>query len=214
MARKPKITNQQILEAAREVFFQQGFSGSTLEIAQRAGISEASIFKHFPTKEELFFTAMGIPETPTWVKELESLSGKGDLKQNLIQLGLQMMEFYSEMMPRLIMLRSKGNAVPDPGFGGQQPRPIQDIKALTTFLESEINQDRLRSCDPQAVAHILVGSLMNYVLLEQLSSDVSLPIDKTVNETDLKSGNSSIMVSSFIHNLVEILWRGIALNQN
>ncbi|MEO3704046.1 helix-turn-helix domain-containing protein [Trichormus azollae] len=30
------------------------FGASTLEIAQKAGISEASIFKPFSTKEELF----------------------------------------------------------------------------------------------------------------------------------------------------------------
>jgi AcrR family transcriptional regulator len=45
MARIPKITNEQILEAAREVFLEKGFSGSTLEIAARSGVSEASIFK-------------------------------------------------------------------------------------------------------------------------------------------------------------------------
>jgi AcrR family transcriptional regulator len=45
MARPPKITNEEILAAARQVFLEQGEGGSTLEIAEKAGISEASIFK-------------------------------------------------------------------------------------------------------------------------------------------------------------------------
>jgi Bacterial regulatory proteins, tetR family len=41
MPRPPKITNEEILVAARQVFLEQGESGSTLEIAEKAGISEA-----------------------------------------------------------------------------------------------------------------------------------------------------------------------------
>ncbi|MEH2197926.1 TetR/AcrR family transcriptional regulator [Nostoc sp.] len=208
MARTPKITNQQILEAARQVFLQHGFGASTLEIAQQAGISEASIFKRFSTKEELFFAAMGIPEKPVWVNELESLCGKGNLKENLTNICFKIMEFYSEMLPQIMMLRSRGNALPEPG--DKEPRPIRDIKALTAFLQYEINQNRLRPCDPQTVAHILLGSLMNYVLLEQISSQaiierVNLPIG-----TYLNSEVRAIKVSAFIQSFVDIVWQGIA----
>ncbi|RCJ34577.1 TetR family transcriptional regulator [Nostoc punctiforme NIES-2108] len=207
MARIPRITNQQILEAARQVFLQQGFGASTLEIAHQAGISEASIFKRFSTKEELFFAAMGIPEKPQWVSELESLCGKGDLKENLIKVCLQIMEFHREVLPLIVMLRSRGNALPE--FGGKEPRPMQDVKALTAFLEREINQDRLRPCDPQTVAHILLGSLMNYVFVEQISSQVSIP----TTELPLNSGDRATEVSTFVQNLVDIVWQGIAPSQ-
>jgi AcrR family transcriptional regulator len=212
MARIPKITNQQILEAARQVFLQQGFSASTLEIAQQAGISEASIFKRFSTKEELFFAAMGIPEKPLWVNELESLSGKGNLKENLINICLQIMEFYREMLPRLMMLRSRGNAIAE--LAGKEPKPMRDVKVITAFLESEINQDRLRPCDPQTVAHILLGSLMNYVFLEQMSSQVSISTTELAMGTYLNSGDCATEVSAFVQSLVDIVWQGIAPSQD
>ncbi|OUL27163.1 TetR family transcriptional regulator [Nostoc sp. RF31YmG] len=193
MARVPRITNQQILTAAREAFLQKGFGCSTQEIAQKIGISEASIFKRFSTKEELFFAAMGIPETPPWVKEMESLSGKGELKENLIQLCLGILEFHRDVMPRIMMLRSRGNALPELGVK-LESKPIQDIKLLTAFLEHEIEQGRLRACQPQAIAHILLGSLMNYIFLEQISSPEYIPTDELV----------------FIQNLVDILWQGIS----
>ncbi|MGF1934567.1 MAG: TetR/AcrR family transcriptional regulator [Nostoc sp. ChiQUE02] len=208
MARTPRITNQQILEAARQVFLQQGFGASTLEIAQQAGISEASVFKRFSTKEELFLAAMGIPEKPLWVSELESLCGKGNLKENLIKVCLQIMEFYREVLPLIMMLRSRGNALPE--LGGKEPRPIGDVKVLTAFLEREINQDRLRPSDPQTVAHILLGSLMNYVFLEQISSQVSV----STTELPLNSGDCATEVSSFVQSLVDIVWQGIAPRQD
>ncbi|MEH2411195.1 TetR/AcrR family transcriptional regulator [Nostoc sp.] len=212
MARIPRITNQQILEAARQVFLQQGFGASTLEIAQQAGISEASIFKRFSTKEELFFAAMGIPEKPLWVNELESLCGKGDLKENLINICLQIMEFYRDVLPRIMMLRSRGNAMPE--LGGKEPTPMLDVKVLTAFLEREINQDRLRPCDPQTVAHILVGSVMNYVFLEQMSSQVSIPTAELAIGTYLNSGDPATEASVFILSIVDIVWQGIAPSQD
>ncbi|MEH2235434.1 TetR/AcrR family transcriptional regulator [Nostoc sp.] len=212
MARIPRITNQQILEAARQVFLQQGFGASTLEIAQQAGISEASIFKRFSTKEELFFAAMGIPEKPLWVNELESLCGKGNLKENLIKVCFEIMEFYREILPRIMMLRSRGNAMPE--FGGKESRPMLDVKVMTAFLEREINQDRLRPCDPQTVAHILVGSVMNYVFLEQMSSQVSMPTAESGIGTYLNYGDPATEISVFVLNLVDIVWQGIAPSQD
>ena len=208
MARTPRITNQQILEAARQVFLQQGFGASTLEIAQQAGISEASIFKRFSTKEELFFAAMGIPEKPLWVNELEFLCGKGDLKENLIKVCLEIMEFYRQVLPRIMMLRSRGNTLPE--LGGKEPRPMLDVKVLTAFLEREINQGRLHPCDPQTVAQILVGTLMNYIFLEQMSSQVSMPTAELGIGTYLNSGDSTTEVSVFVLSIVDVLWQGIA----
>ena len=44
-----------IVEAAVALFSQKGFRGTTTkEIAEAAGCSEATIFKHFATKNELY----------------------------------------------------------------------------------------------------------------------------------------------------------------
>lgn len=45
----------QIIEASAELFARKGFRGTTTrEIAEGAGVSEAMIFKHFATKEDLY----------------------------------------------------------------------------------------------------------------------------------------------------------------
>jgi len=48
---------KQILTAAVRIFAQKGFYQATVaEIAREAGVSEATIYEYFPTKEELLFT--------------------------------------------------------------------------------------------------------------------------------------------------------------
>lgn len=46
---------EQILQTAVELFSQRGFKGTTTkEIARAAGVSEAMVFRHFATKDELY----------------------------------------------------------------------------------------------------------------------------------------------------------------
>src|SRR5512146_114628 len=50
---------QQILEVATGLFARQGYEGTTTrQIAQRASVNEAIIFRHFPSKEELYWAVI------------------------------------------------------------------------------------------------------------------------------------------------------------
>jgi TetR/AcrR family transcriptional regulator len=51
-----------ILDAAREVFSRSGLAGArTKEIAKTAGVTEALLYKHFASKEEIFEEAVALP---------------------------------------------------------------------------------------------------------------------------------------------------------
>ncbi len=192
MGRTRTITNEQILEAAREVFLQEGFGGSTVEIAKRAGISEGSIFKRFTTKETLFFAALGISEAPDWVKDLQNLVGEGDLKENLICVSLQIVEFLRDLVPRLTMLCSKGDL--HKILGCNESPLVRDIRVLTKFFEQEIALGRLHSCNPAIAARTLLGSLMNYVHLEYMGQPPEMSLPTAV----------------YVKGLVELLWQGMS----
>jgi AcrR family transcriptional regulator len=51
---------ERIIAAAVEVFAERGLDASTAEVAQRAGVGEATLFRRFPTKDDLI---MAIVET-------------------------------------------------------------------------------------------------------------------------------------------------------
>src|SRR5579875_1615464 len=50
----PEETRTRILQATREIFSHKGFRGTTTrEVAERAGVNEATLFRHFGNKEAL-----------------------------------------------------------------------------------------------------------------------------------------------------------------
>ncbi len=58
---------KQILAAATEIFAEKGFAAtSTKEIAQKAGVAEGTIFRHYKTKKDLLISIV----SPTMVKML------------------------------------------------------------------------------------------------------------------------------------------------
>ncbi|OPA73965.1 TetR family transcriptional regulator [Paenibacillus selenitireducens] len=64
-----KMTEKQarIFEAAIEIFAEKGYAGSsTSEIAQRAGVAEGTIFRHYKTKKDLLISIV----TPAMVRML------------------------------------------------------------------------------------------------------------------------------------------------
>src|SRR5690349_22227525 len=110
MARPTTISDDAILTAAREVFFERGPTAPTSEIAARAGVSEGSIFKRWKTKEALFFACMEpIPmdEVP-WIKKLPSRVGTATVRQNLEEIGLEIIALFHVIMPAILMHQSLG----------------------------------------------------------------------------------------------------------
>jgi AcrR family transcriptional regulator len=71
--RAPDERPQQILDAALEIFDEQGLDRARLDdIARRAGIAKGTIYLYFPNKEELFREVV----RQTIVSRLESVRGK------------------------------------------------------------------------------------------------------------------------------------------
>ncbi len=200
MARPPKITNEEILAAAREVFLEQGEGASTLDIAEKAGISEATIFKRFTTKQSLFLKAIGISETPQYAKILSSHSPTAEIRSELTEICTQMLEFYQEVMPRVFMMMTQAK-LPVPPI---VPPPLKDSHLLAGYLDRAIEQGYLKPCNSVTVAHAIVGAIHNYVVTQTIATKIPFPIPFVLPK--LKAIEPTI----FIHDLIETIWAGIA----
>jgi AcrR family transcriptional regulator len=199
MGRPPKITNEEILAAARQVFLTQGSNASTLVIAEQAGISEAAIFKRFATKQALFLAAMGITEVREWVNVLSNHTPTASIKVELIEICGQMLDFYLEVMPRVFMMMTQSNS---PQLPVVPPPPVRDTQLLAGYLDRGIIAGHLKPCDAITVAHLIVGAMTHYVVTQNIAGKwpiaSSLPISQPIGP------------ATFIHNLIETLWIGIA----
>jgi AcrR family transcriptional regulator len=192
MARTPTITQSQILEAAREVFLEQGFSATTADVANRAGISSASIFKHFPTKEALFFAAMSeAPRDRIWTAELEAEIGQGDPRSDLLKIALRIATYSGELIPQMMMawsVRQPGEIVRPPGI---EP----DFAALTAYLAREMALGRIMRGDPTIPALTLLHTVVGFTMSQTLQN-TAVRLD----------------TSRFLEDFVNLLWRGLDPN--
>ncbi len=194
MARPTQITDEQILNAAREVFLERGFQATSAEVARRARVAEGSIFKRFKTKHALFAAAMHTEE-PEWIRGLAQRSGKGDLKQQLTELGLEIVSFFRQLMPIIMMSWSNPgpNGLPDV-LSSPNPPPLRAIQKLAAFFESEIRAHRIRKHDAEIVARAFLGGLQNYVFMELiLKAQDELPLPAEMH----------------VRGLVNLLWNGL-----
>ena len=199
MARPPKITDEAILAAARTVFLEQGIGASTLAIAELAGISEASIFKRFATKQALFLAAMGISEEPEWAEVLVHQVPTVNIKAELTLLCGQMLAFYQEFMPRVLMMMTQGKL---PHMPKMLPPPIRHRRLLAEFLERAMEQGYLRSGDSMTIATMMIGTMTNYVMAQTMMK--RLPPGAPVLPIP------NLGPDALVHNLIETLWAGIA----
>jgi AcrR family transcriptional regulator len=201
MARPPKITNDAILAAARHFFLEDGVGASTLAIAEKAGISEASIFKRFGTKQALFLAAMGISETPPWVKDLPRRQPSPAIKSELTELSHEMMAFYQVVLPRVMMMMVQNKQPFPPPL---PPPPLRDTKLLAGFIERAITQGYIQSSQPnqaKTIAHMIVGAIFNYVVMTTIANKIPIP---------LPFQSSSVDPKTFVEQLIETLWTGIS----
>ncbi len=165
MARNTTITDEQILEAARAVFLEEGFGGQTAKIAQRAGVSEGSIFKRFSTKEALFFAALQINPSPDWHRQLERMAEGEPGREEYIALFAGILLYFNEILPCIIAAMGNGNRLPPARHfeGMDEPPPVRDRRLLAAFLQREMEAGRLRVGNVEFWAALILGSLKEHI---------------------------------------------------
>jgi AcrR family transcriptional regulator len=199
MARPVVIRDETIVDAARQVFLERGFKATTLEVAERAGVSEGTLFKRFNSKIELFQAAMRTQiDDPPYIRALQDLRGIGEVKDNLVDVGLQLIRFFREVLP--LMMMSWSNPCGGEGakcfFGedGKEPLALRGLRAMTEFLEAEAIAGRLRRHDAEVAARAFLGAIHNFVAFELL----------------FKDHPPKMTADRFVADLVDTLWNGFA----
>ncbi len=196
MARPRRITDEKILDAAREVFLEQGYGAPTSEVARRSECSEGTIFKRFPTKEALLVACMGPGELPAPVRLAEQGLPPGAPREALEQMFTEYVSFFQDVLPRVLMLWS--SRVIDHPFqiheGQENPLPKRLISSVSSFLEAERKAGTIRCVDTQVAARALIGAAQNYALFEMMGMH-----DDTVPAA-----------GEYGRRVVDLLWEGLA----
>ncbi len=161
----------QILEVAKELFSRQGFDGTTTrQIAHRAKVNEAIIFRHFPTKQDLYWEVIeheckirGVAES------LQSRLNSGDsdyeifagiaedtLRRREKDSGLTRLLLYSALEDHKLSYRFF------------QTRVASYYEALSEYIRKHIAAGVFRPVDPLLAARAFVGMVVYHSLIQEL----------------------------------------------
>ncbi len=169
MARPVVIRDADIIQAAREVFLERGFRATSAEVAERAGVSEGSIFKRFKTKFELFRAAMVELEGPAFLHELPERLGRDDMRGQLERLALDVIAHFRVITPLSLMAWSNPGDDGLPCMASEpDPPPLRMLRAITGYFDGAMRAGLLRQHEPEIVARTFLGSLHNFVVFELL----------------------------------------------
>ncbi len=190
MGRHPKVTREEVLSAARQVFAERGFEGATLAaIASRLDVSPAALLRHAASKEDLFAVAMSPApgEIRVPVEFLAEVDGAEDPGRVVRRIGAAIVPFLEEKIDEQISRWMRSKALQEaPGFPlpfdpEVRPTPPQRLLALVEdYLRRAIAAGKLTLSDPRAAALLLIGCCHSYVTLHRIAriADPPLPLDR------------------------------------
>jgi AcrR family transcriptional regulator len=158
---------EKILDAAFTVMHERGLAATTTkEIARAAGYSEATLYKHFDDKQDLFIRVLA--ERMPLFSEPEALVGTSTVRSNLEDLTAQLMRFYVRSFPIAASVFSTPPLLEAlrAGTRARQTGPHTPILSLARYLEGEQAVGRLPvEFDCTATAQLLAGAAMQQAFL-------------------------------------------------
>lgn len=173
-SRKVRVSGEQrrrqIIEAATTLFSRKGFRGTTTrEITRAVGVSEAMLFKHFATKEELY---AAIIEAKSHVEQLMDTmvkaAARGDDAGVLRTLAREMIA-RTRTDPTLMRLTFfsalEGHALSDMMFRSRV-QPLDDF--LSRYIAQRIAAGAFRDVDPRQAAWNFSGMVAYHIQRQEL----------------------------------------------
>jgi AcrR family transcriptional regulator len=161
-SRSPEETRQRILAATRQILGRKGRRGATTrEIAELAGVNEATLFRHFGHKDALIDAcAEHFCPTVEMQELLASLSGDlvADLKRMAIVLSNRMEEI------RDLIIMSLADEESDTPIGGLPWRGPVALKAIITdYMAQRVESGELEG-DPMLLARFFMGMIFAQII--------------------------------------------------
>ncbi|GIG89464.1 TetR/AcrR family transcriptional regulator [Plantactinospora endophytica] len=159
-----ETTRERVLAAAATVIREQGLAHTTTkEIARVAGYSEATLYKHFTGKEDLFLAVMQIRLAPFigLMVRLPDRAGSGTVPARLTELGHEMLRVYEEsgqlamaLFAEPVLLDRQRELFRQSGAGPQHANA-----ALAEYLRRERELGRIApTANPVALANLFLGA--------------------------------------------------------
>jgi TetR/AcrR family transcriptional regulator len=158
---------QQLLETALDVFSQKGFEGTTTkEIAAAAGITEAIIFRHFPSKQALYTAVLDYKlqshaQSP-WVAKVKACMDADDDEGLFRTMALHVLKTYrtDTRFERMILFAAlEGHELALTHF---RQHAVPFFQSLEKYVQRRQASGLLRKIEPAYILVAMFGMVNQY----------------------------------------------------
>jgi AcrR family transcriptional regulator len=162
---------QQLIDAAMRLFSVQGFDGTTTrEIAAAAGINEALIFRHFASKEDLYWAVVSsrIKASGRKQKLRELIASGGEEREVLAAIAetwLRRTRKDAALSRLLFFSALRNRKLSDEFF---RTYIVEAFDLLADYFRKAANQRRFRNVDPVVAARGFLGMVTYHNLVQEL----------------------------------------------
>lgn len=159
-----------IVEAAAEVFLEQGFGSASMdEIARRAGVSKATVYSHFDSKPALFGAIVQNRCQRTMSAMLAEMSD-APVAETLTAIGRQFLDVL--MMPGSLPLYrvvlAEAPRFPELGRIFYEAGPDRCAVALAQYLGDQNQRGLLNVPEPRWAAEQFLGAVLGQIHIRML----------------------------------------------
>jgi len=166
---KKNTTKQRLLDATLKLISEKGYLGATTrEIAQEAGVTELTLFRHFGTKEKLFEELLRnhtfLPRLKELLPELAGLSYGDSLRLIATRFLLSLKERKSMVK----IMYSEVTIYPEK-IKKLYNKFIEDLRlTLASYFRGLQKKGLLRTVSPEMAAQLFLGMLFSYFRSEEI----------------------------------------------
>ena len=162
---------KQLLEIAMKLFSDKGFDGtSTREIAEAAGVNEALIFRHFRSKEDLFWAVLSdrVERRGRNRRIRELTKSEGDFREVLVAIAETLLDRTDDdaAVTRLLLYSALRNRELSHRFFRTYGQ--EKLETLADHIRVGIAAGRLRAVNPAIAARSFLGMIVYHYLVEEV----------------------------------------------
>ena len=173
-------TRLRILAATRELFASRGTRGTTTrEVAVRAGVNEATLFRHFGTKQQLVDAMLEFySRSEAQWPDLADVGSLKTLEEQLLAIGATAID---TMLRRqdLIRMTMAEEIVNPKGNSCAWRGPGESRRMLVEFFEHKTSSGEL-SGDPELLACAFLSFFFAYVMARKIWGPYDKPAEHVV----------------------------------
>jgi len=161
---------EQIVRAAADSFASRGYRGTTTrDIAERAGITEAALYRYYPSKEALYSAIvddkMKTPDPTVAVTDAAEARNDRAVLAGLAHEIIRRVRSDPGFLRILLYTGLEGHELSEPLFASRV-RNVREF--LANYLAQRAEEGAFRDLDPGLASHAFLGMILHHLLVREI----------------------------------------------